>query len=161
MTRASLPGRSSCRMTPGVSTIAAIMGMKSRSARADRAPLQALASAMRAYGLSLPEAYEDFPWGERVLKVRKKVFVFLGSDERLPEQLGFSVKLPESGQALLSLPFATPTGYGLGKSGWVSVRCQPEQPFPLELIEEWLRESYCAVAPRKLARLVEAETTAS
>ena len=130
------------------------MGMKSRTVPAQTASLHTLALAVREYGLSLPDAYEDFPWGERVLKVRKKVFAFLGSDEHLPEQLGFSVKLPESGQALLSLPFATPTGYGLGKSGWVSVRCTPDEPFPLELIQEWLRESYCAIAPKKLAALV-------
>lgn len=136
------------------------MGMKARSAQSGKpgdSSLHTLAQAMRTYGLSLPEAYEDFPWGERVLKVRKKVFAFLGSDQRLPEKLGFSVKLPESGQALLALPFATPTGYGLGKSGWVSVRCMPEQPFPLELIQEWLRESYRAVAPKKLARMLNGE----
>ena len=47
-----------------------------------------------------------------------------GQDLRLPEPrgqpLGISCKLPQSGEAALMLPFAKPTGYGLGKSGWVS-----------------------------------------
>lgn len=131
------------------------MGSKPRDNPTETAPLAQLAADMRAYGLSLPEAYEDFPWGERVLKVRKKVFAFLGSEARLADMLSFSVKLPDSGQALLALPFAQPTGYNLGKSGWVSVSCTPDQPFPLELIQEWLRESYRAVAPKKLSRSLE------
>ena len=34
----------------------------------------------RAFALSLPGATEDFPWGESVAKVNRKVFVFLGRD---------------------------------------------------------------------------------
>ena len=37
------------------------------------------ASRLKSFALSLPEAYEDHPWGESVAKVRGKVFVFLGS----------------------------------------------------------------------------------
>jgi predicted DNA-binding protein (MmcQ/YjbR family) len=33
------------------------------------------------FALGLPEAYEDHPWDETVVKVAKKVFVFLGSEE--------------------------------------------------------------------------------
>lgn len=127
------------------------MGMKPR---AKMTPLRRLAAGLRARGLRFPEAYEDFPWGERVLKVRKKVFVFLGSEQHLDSKLSFSVKLPVSGQALLAMPFATPTGYGLGKSGWVSIQCTAEEPLPLEMMLEWLEESYRAVAPKKLAALL-------
>ena len=128
------------------------MGMKTRSSTS---PLRDLEAAMRQYGLSLPEAWEDYPWGERVLKVRKKVFAFLGSQQHLDRELSISVKLPESGQVVLEMPFAKPTGYGLGKSGWVSMSCTAEQPFPLELLQEWLRESYRSVAPKKLAAQIE------
>jgi predicted DNA-binding protein (MmcQ/YjbR family) len=124
------------------------MGFKSR---ARPAGLPELAAELRGFGLALPGAHEAFPWGERVLKVRGKVFVFLGSDQRLDDTLGFSVKLPASGEALLALPFATPTGYGLGKSGWVSVSCSAAKPLPLELMQQWIEESYRAVAPKKLA----------
>ena len=36
------------------------------------------AAELRACALSFPGAHEEFPWGERVAKVGKKVFVFLG-----------------------------------------------------------------------------------
>ena len=33
---------------------------------------------LRLHALGFPGAWEDFPWGESVIKVGKKVFVFLG-----------------------------------------------------------------------------------
>jgi predicted DNA-binding protein (MmcQ/YjbR family) len=106
---------------------------------------------LRDYGMCFPEVTEDFPWGHRTLKVKKKAFVFMGSETG---GFGLSVKLPESGQAALSLPFTEPTGYGLGKSGWVSANFPPKADVPVELLKNWLRESYLAVAPKKLASLV-------
>ena len=46
-------------------------------------------AALRSHALSYPEAREDFPWGERVIKVRGKVFAFLGRPE---DGLSLSVK---------------------------------------------------------------------
>lgn len=110
--------------------------------------LRQAAKALKKHALSLPEAYEDHPWGESVAKVRKKVFVFFGHGES--DHLGFSVKLPESLEAALHLPFTEPTGYGLGKAGWVSVDFRKGAP-PLDIFKDWIEESYCAVAPKKLA----------
>jgi len=48
------------------------------------------------------------------------------------------------------LPFTEPTGYGLGKSGWVSARFTgPHRP-PVALLKAWIDESYRAQAPKKL-----------
>lgn len=110
-----------------------------------------LREALRAYAQTLPEAYEDFPWGEPAAKVRKKVFVFYGQS-RDDGTMGFSVKLPESGEDVLELSFTEPTGYGLGKSGWVSVTCRPGEHPPLEALQEWVLESYRAVAPKTLVK---------
>lgn len=104
-------------------------------------------ASLREAGLGYPGAYEEFPWGERVLKVNKKVFAFLGANEN---GLHLSVKLPLSNAAALMLPFATPTGYGLGKSGWVSASFGPHETPPLALLRQWLDESYRAIAPKKL-----------
>lgn len=103
--------------------------------------------------LSYPGAHEDHPWGETVVKVQKKVFVFLGMSG---PGVHLSVKLPQSGAMALTLPFTRPTGYGLGKAGWVSVEIGPREPAPLPLLLEWLEESYRAVAPKKLAALLSA-----
>jgi predicted DNA-binding protein (MmcQ/YjbR family) len=110
--------------------------------------------ALRDFALGYPGAHEDFPWGELVLKVQGKVFLFLGGGS---DEVGLSVKLPQSHAAALMLPFATPTGYGLGKSGWVSARFGPKEKPPLGLLRQWIDESYRAVAPKKLVAGLDAE----
>lgn len=109
--------------------------------------------ALRKYALSFPEAHEDFPWGHRALKVRGKGFLFMGGDEKV---FSLSVKLPASADGVLLLPFASPTGYGLGKSGWVTARFTRTDKIPLEWIRSWIEESYRAVAPRRLVAQLDA-----
>lgn len=108
--------------------------------------------AILAHGLTLPDAWEDHPWGETVLKVRKKVFVFLnGSKEGV---FALSVKLPQSAEFALLHPFASKTGYGLGNSGWVTCEFNDDDDIPLDMLIEWMEQSYRTVAPKKLAALV-------
>lgn len=114
-------------------------------------PKNRIAARLRDFALRYPETREDFPWGERVAKVRDKVFVFLGRDD----DAGITVKLPSSGLMALSLPFASPTGYGLGKSGWVTARFGPGDQPPVELLEKWIDESYRAVAPKELVKALD------
>jgi|SRR5689334_22117190 len=110
-----------------------------------------LSAALLAHALSLPEAWEDHPWGENVVKVGKKVFVFFGVPDARSEQLIVCVKLPRSGVAALDLDCCEPAGYGLGKSGWVAARFGPREAPPRAQLEAWIEESYRAVAPKKLA----------
>jgi predicted DNA-binding protein (MmcQ/YjbR family) len=112
-----------------------------------RPKLSPAEAALRRHALSYPEAHEDFPWGERVVKVRGKVFVFMGGSG---EGLSLSVKLPGSASFALGLPFATPTGYGLGKAGWVTAHFGARQKPPVDLLKQWIDESYRAVAPKRL-----------
>ncbi|MDQ2869472.1 MAG: MmcQ/YjbR family DNA-binding protein [Acidobacteriota bacterium] len=107
------------------------------------------ASLLRAFALKLPGAHEDFPWGERVAKVGGKVFVFLGKTAE-KGALSLAVKLPASSGDALDLPFTEPTGYGLGKSGWVTATFAPGEEPPVEILTSWIEESYRAVAPKKL-----------
>ena len=113
--------------------------------------LRELSRLLRDFALGLPGATEDFPWGERVAKVNGKVFVFLGPDPVPGGEMGLSVKLPVSAEEALELPFTTPTGYGLGKSGWVTARFGEKDAPPVGILEAWIRESYRAIAPRKLS----------
>ena len=102
---------------------------------------------VRAIALAYPDAHEEFPWGESAFKVRGKTFVFTRETE---EGLGITVKLPRSREFALDRDFTEPTGYGLGKSGWITARFPPNQAPPMDLIAAWIDESYRAIAPKKL-----------
>jgi predicted DNA-binding protein (MmcQ/YjbR family) len=116
--------------------------------------VRATMAALRTFALALPGANEHFPWGERVVKVSGKVFVFLGHDAGT--DAGFSAKLPRSGAMALQLPICEPTGYGLGKSGWVSVHVRAGDVPPLPMLRSWIEESYRAVAPKKMIAQLDA-----
>lgn len=62
-----------------------------------------------------------------------------------------SAKLPVTHPTALAQPFAQPTGYGLGASGWVTASFAARARVPLDLLKDWIDESYRAVAPKKLA----------
>ncbi|MFF1720215.1 MmcQ/YjbR family DNA-binding protein [Streptomyces sviceus] len=106
---------------------------------------------VREFALGLPGAAEEFPWGETVAKVNKKVFVFLGvSDGSYP--MGVTVKLKDAevhAHALTS-PGAEPAGYGLGKAGWVRVPLAEQGAPSADLLCDWVEESYRAIAPKRL-----------
>ena len=106
--------------------------------------------ALRAFGLAMPEAAEDFPWGHTALKVRGKTFAWLDGSE---DRLSLTVKLPVSRDFATVFDFAEPAGYGLGRSGWVSCRFPAGEAPDLDLLRRWISESYRAVAPKKLAAL--------
>src|SRR5262245_22682840 len=106
--------------------------------------LEKLAEQLRKRALALPETYEEQPWGDRVVKVRGKIFLFCGVHDG---ELYLSVKLPETGREVLKNSWAKPTPYGLGKSGWVSA--QFARQVPENKVAEWIVESYRALAPKK------------
>lgn len=112
-----------------------------------RSPLKSAETALRKLALTYPQATEDFPWGHRALKVKGKMFLILSFDKDI---FNATMKLPDSGKQALQLPFAQPTGYGLGKSGWVTASFGPKDKVPVELLGEWIDESYRAIAPKKL-----------
>ena len=116
-------------------------------------------AALRDIAMAYPEAHEDFPWGERAIKIRGKVFVFMHASA---ERLSLTTKLPASSEMALLLPYVSSTGFGLGKSGWVTAKFGPEDEAPIEMLREWIDESFRAVAPKKLvAQLVAAGDPAS
>ena len=110
-----------------------------------------LADPVRQFAARLPGAWEDHPWGESVFKVGKKVFVFLGVPDA-EAGLHFTVKLRDSHEEAMSMPWVVPAGYGLDRGGWVTAEA-PEDT-PLEMLLGWIEESYRIVAPKKLSELL-------
>lgn len=108
------------------------------------------------FALSLPEAWADTPWGDQVIKVGKKIFLFhSGAGAERP---GITVKLPESHDHALSYPGALLPGYGLGKHGWVTVHVDGVPEEERDVLFDFVEESYRAVATKTLVRRLDAET---
>ena len=116
--------------------------------------VEAIERELRDYAMGFPEAHEDRPWGHIAVKVKKKAFVFLGGEKN--EEFSMSVKLPNTRDAAVDLPFAEPTGYGLGKSGWVTATFRKAADVPVDLMKAWIEESYRAIAPKKLVKSLDA-----
>ena len=110
---------------------------------------------IEAMAAKLPEAtrVDIEAWeGEPTFRVRGKNFIFADR-----EFTGISVKLEkeEAAAVVATEPGASPTGYGLGKHGWVSLTLPTKAKDPKwALVEEWVRTSYTLVAPKTLARQV-------
>ncbi|MFD5818082.1 MmcQ/YjbR family DNA-binding protein [Streptomyces sp. NPDC127038] len=106
---------------------------------------------VRGFALGLPGAAEEFPWGETVAKVNKKVFVFLGLDDG-SHPMGVTVKLKDEAAHAhaLTSPGAEPAGYGLGRAGWVRIPLEERGAPAAELLCDWVEESYRATAPKRL-----------
>jgi DNA-binding transcriptional ArsR family regulator len=101
---------------------------------------------LRNIALAYPDAHEDAGGRERAIKVGRRPFaVFRDLDE------GFSMtaRLPLSNKAALKEVFAEPVRYRLGRSEWVMARFTAGDDVPIELLWEWIDESYRATAPRK------------
>jgi predicted DNA-binding protein (MmcQ/YjbR family) len=107
---------------------------------------------LRAFGLRYPQARTRSPWpGHLDLAVNDRTFAFLSVEG---EPFSISCKLPHSAAMALNLPFAQPTPYGLGRSGWVSATPPADEPVPVDLLKAWIDESYRALAPKKLLALL-------
>ena len=106
-------------------------------------------TALRKYALTFDDTKEDHPWGENVVKVHGKVFAFFGVDDDTSDGV-MGVKLARSLFYARSLPHVEPMAYGLGKSGWCTVK-RPKGRIDVKLMKEWIAESYQLVAPKRLA----------
>ena len=105
---------------------------------------------LRAWGMTLPGAERRSPWPEHDdLVVKDKTFAFLPA---AGQPFSLSVKLPYTSEVALDLPYAKPTGYGLGKYGWVSFSPGESEMPSLDQLKEWVEESYRSQAPRKLVK---------
>ncbi|QXC61444.1 MmcQ/YjbR family DNA-binding protein [Aquihabitans sp. G128] len=117
---------------------------------------EAVRDRLRAFALALPDSVLEHPWDSDVVKTNggKKIFVFLGhNDPEYPPQIG--VKLVESHEQALQGEGAEPSGYGLGKAGWVSIKLRAGAP-PVGVLEDWVEESYRQVALKRNVKELDA-----
>ena len=104
------------------------------------------AARIREVALSLPETYEDEPWGHPVFKVAdNRMFASLSETDGV---VHLTVKLTaEEREVAELLPFVRKARY-VGRYGWVTADVTDEPS--LEAALEWLRESYWLRAPAEL-----------
>jgi predicted DNA-binding protein (MmcQ/YjbR family) len=85
-------------------------------------PATPFADDIRAYCLDLPDAWEDYPWGDIVYKVGTKMFVGLGGEN----VTNVTVKAtPEDAAVLVQMPHIAVAPY-VGRYGWVTVAIADE-----------------------------------
>ena len=105
---------------------------------------------LSAHALRHEGAWADEPWpGDHVVKVGKKIFVFLGGEG---PDVTLGVKLPRSLLFARAQKFVTKMGYGMDKSGWVAARFGKGDAIPVDLLRSWIDESYETVAAAALPR---------
>lgn len=134
------------------------MPIEQKAKPTNRSTAESPADALRAYGLTFPGAHLKSPWPNHLdLAVNDKTFAYLSPPG---EPFAISCRLPDSHKAALRLPYTSPTGYGLGKWGWVSASI-PKGKVDLEMLKAWLEESYRTQAPKRLVKELDAETGAA
>ncbi len=90
--------------------------------------------------------------GEPTFRVVGKNFVFAGLDAT---RITIKLSHEEAAAVVATDPLVEAAGYGLGRSGWVSVTLRARMSAARwREIEEWIRTSYTLVAPKRLARSV-------
>jgi len=108
--------------------------------------------ALIKFALGYPETTLEHPWGHDVVKVKGKMFASFGGGAGTKGEFSMSVKLPTSSEMALTLPWVEPTGYGLGKSGWVTARVKAGSDFEIDTMKGWIDQSFRAVAPKTLVK---------
>ena len=105
---------------------------------------------------SAPRTARTHPNSEQVLRQQRQLVVARARRRAVARDVHAVGGVQEEAAAVVaSDPLVEPTGYGLGRAGWVSVKVagRTSQKRWQEL-EEWIRTSYTLVAPKRLAQLV-------
>src|SRR5262249_38706077 len=113
---------------------------------------------LTAYGLGFPEATPGRGWATlRALDVRNKTFVLFGAKGEAHDALTIVMKLPISAEMAESLPFVRPARGWYKQHRWVTAYFGPADDVFAEMdtLKGWLKQSYRAVAPKKLGRTLE------
>ena len=99
---------------------------------------------VRRISLALPEAEERQTWGHPTFRVRDKIFVIVGDDDRM------ALKAPPGAQPVLvnAAPDRFYVPAYVGHKGWVGIVLEERADW--HEIEQLIRRSYRMTAPKKL-----------
>ena len=120
-------------------------------------PHQRAEAELTAYGLTFPETTAGPGWTvTRALYVRKKMFAVFGATGEPLDALTMIVKLPVSAEMAEDLPFVRPARGWYRQHNWVTAHFGPDDNVLAEMhtLKGWLKQSYIAVAPKKLGRMM-------
>ena len=122
-----------------------------------RTPHQRAEAELTALGLAFPETSAGPGWTvTRALYVRKKMFAVFGATGEARDALTLIMKLPISAEMAETLAFVRPARGWYKQHKWVTAHFGPDDDILAELdtLKGWLKQSYVAVAPKKLGKAV-------
>jgi len=109
-------------------------------------------------GLTFPETSAGPAWAPaRGLYMRKKMFAVFGAKGEPRDALTIILKLPISAEMAEELPFVRPARGWFKQHNWVTAHFGPDDDVFAEMdtLKGWLKQSYIAVAPKKLGRMLQ------
>ena len=120
-------------------------------------PHQRAEAELIAYGLTFPETTAGPAWEfTRGLYMRRKMFAVFGDKAQPPDALTIIVKLPISAEMVEGLPFVREPKGWYKQHNWVTADFGPGDDIlaELDMLKAWLKQSYTAIAPKKLSRQI-------
>lgn len=124
-------------------------------------PHQQAELKLTAYGLTLPGAEAFRGWDPtRALDVNRKTFVIFGAKAEPLDELTITVKLPISAEMVSGLYYVRESRGWYKQHDWVISHFGPDDDVlaELETLKAWLRQSYVAIAPKRLSKLLDVST---
>ena len=120
-------------------------------------PHQQAEAELTAYGLSLPETDVASGWA-RWMRVAGRTFTVFGDKGDHERALTITLKLPISFEMIQDLPFVRESRGWHRQHQWAHAHFGPDDDILAELptLQAWMRQSYCAMAPKRLSRLMDA-----
>jgi len=120
-------------------------------------PHQHVEAELTAFGLALPETDVVPGWGPtRYMRVKTKGFAVFGDKGEADDALTMIVKLPIAAEMVQQLYFVREGSGWFKQHNWVIAHFDPDDDILAELgtLKAWLKQSYVAMAPKRLGRLV-------
>ena len=120
-------------------------------------PHQQAEAELTAYGLTFPETSTGPAWDfTRGLYIRRTMFAVFGDKAQPLDALTLIVKLPISAEMVTDLPYVREPRGWYKQHNWVIADFGPDDDImaELDMLKAWLKQSYTAIAPKKLSRLI-------